>query len=80
MILMEGEKLQAEEKSENLRQELFNTKDELKKRVNQLTQVTNMKKVIMDKNTKIKDLRDRLSKYENIDEDQEWLTQQDNDI
>jgi len=71
MILMEGEKLQAEEKSENLRQELFNTKDELKKRVNQLTQVTNMKKVIMDKNTKIKDLRDRLSKYENIDEDQE---------
>jgi hypothetical protein len=34
MILMEGEKIQADEKCENLRQELFNTKDELKKRVN----------------------------------------------
>jgi hypothetical protein len=45
-MLIEEEKSQALDKYENLRQELFNTKDELKKKVNQLTQVTNMKKMI----------------------------------
>lgn len=48
-------------------------KDELKKKVNQLTQVTNMKKMIQDKNTKIKVLRDKLGKYENVEEDEDWL-------
>ena len=46
---------------------MANTKEELKKKVNQLTQVTNMKKMIQDKNTKIKELRERLSKYENVE-------------
>ena len=68
---MEGEYLQAKEQAENLRKELFNIKDELKKKVNQLTQVTNMKKMIQDKNTKIKTLREKLGKYENVDEDED---------
>ncbi|CDW86926.1 UNKNOWN [Stylonychia lemnae] len=71
LILAEEEKSQAKEQAENLRQELFNVKDELKKKVNQLTQVTNMKKMIQDKNSKIKTLRDRLGKYESVDEDDE---------
>ncbi len=50
--------------SENLRKETMNTKQELQKKVNQLTQVTNMKKMIQDKNTKITELRERLGKYE----------------
>lgn len=37
LILIEEEKGQAVEKCENMRQELFNVKDELKKKVNQLT-------------------------------------------
>lgn len=68
LFLMEGEKLQILEQNENLKQELFNVKDELKKKVSQLTQVTNMKKMIQDKNEKIKDLRTRLGKYENVDD------------
>ena len=52
------------EVSENLRKEAMNTKQELQKKVNQLTQVTNMKKMIQDKNAKINELRERLSKYE----------------
>lgn len=51
LTLLEEEKAQAQEKCDNLKQELFNTKDELKKKVNQLTQVTNMKKMIQDKNS-----------------------------
>lgn len=54
----------AVEVSENLRKETMNTKQELQKKVNQLTQVTNMKKMIQDKNTKIAELRERLGKYE----------------
>lgn len=34
LSLMEGEKLQAKEQAEHLRQELFNVKDEMKKKVN----------------------------------------------
>lgn len=52
------------EVTENLRKEAMNTKQELQKKVNQLTQVTNMKKMIQDKNAKINELRERLSKYE----------------
>eukprot|EP00347_Sterkiella_histriomuscorum_P009298 403341739 len=66
---IESEKLQVKEQAENMRQELFNVKDELKKKVNQLTQVTNMKKMIQDKNTKIKQLRERLGKYEGVDDE-----------
>ncbi len=43
-------------------------RDELKKKVNQLTQVTNMKTMIQEKNAKISSLRERLGKYENVDE------------
>lgn len=46
-------------------------KDELKKKVNQLTQVTNMKKMIQEKNAKIKTLRDKLGKYESVEEDED---------
>ena len=59
-----SERDSALEVSENLRKETMNTKQELQKKVNQLTQVTNMKKMIQDKNTKITELRERLSKYE----------------
>jgi peptidoglycan hydrolase CwlO-like protein len=52
------------EVGENIRKEAQNVKMELQKKVNQLTQVTNMKKMIQDKNTKIAELRERLSKYE----------------
>ncbi len=41
----------------------------MQKKVNQLTQVTNMKKMIMDKNQKIKELRDKLGKYEPVLDD-----------
>ena len=59
-----NERDSAIEVSENLRKEAMNTKQELQKKVNQLTQVTNMKKMIQDKNMKITELRERLSKYE----------------
>ena len=36
--------------------------------MNQLTQVTNMKKMIQDKNTKLNELRERLGKYENVED------------
>ena len=61
---MEDERDKALEIAENLRKETQNTKAEMQKKVNQLTQVTNMKKMIQDKNTKIQELRERLSKYE----------------
>lgn len=54
-----------------MRKELFNSKEEMKKKVNQMTQVTNMKKMIQDKNAKIKQLREKLSKYESVDGDDE---------
>ena len=41
----------------------------MKKKVNQLAQVNNMKKMIVDKNSQIKQLRERLSKYEDLDKD-----------
>uniref|UniRef100_A0A7S3CMM1 Leucine zipper transcription factor-like protein 1 n=1 Tax=Strombidium rassoulzadegani TaxID=1082188 RepID=A0A7S3CMM1_9SPIT len=62
VMMLEEEKRQ--EKEANLQ-----NKEELNKKVNNLTQVNNMKKMIMDKNSHIKTLRDRLSKYENLDED-----------
>jgi len=40
---------------------------ELKKKVSQLTQVTNMQKMMRDKNQKIEELRERLSKHEVVD-------------
>lgn len=61
---MKEERDRAEELCENLRKEAQNTKMELQKKVNQLTQVTNMKKMIQDKNAKIAELRERLGKYE----------------
>ena len=41
----------------------------MKKKVNQLAQVNNMKKMIVEKNSQIKQLRERLSKYEDLDKD-----------
>ena len=43
---MQDERDKAVEVAENLRKETQNTKLELQKKVNQLTQVTNMKKMI----------------------------------
>lgn len=60
----QDERDRAVEVAENLRKEAQNTKAEMQKKVNQLTQVTSMKKMIQDKNAKIKELRDRLGKYE----------------
>ena len=68
-MLAEEEKSQALEHQENLKKELFSLKDEHKKKVNQLTQVNNMKKMIVDKNNQLKQLRERLGKYENIEGD-----------
>ena len=52
-----------------MKSELVNQKDELKKKVNQLTQVANMKKMLVEKNQALQDLRTKLSKYENVDDD-----------
>jgi len=52
-----------------LKAEVSAMKEELKKKVNQLTQVTNMKKMITEKNDQMKKLRERLSKYEKDDDD-----------
>ena len=71
LILMEGEKLQAVEQADNMRQELVNAQQELKKKLNQMTQVTNMKKMLQDKNAKIKTLRERLCKYESLEDDED---------
>jgi chromosome segregation ATPase len=68
LTLLEEERAQAREQAENLRQELLSVNQELKKKVNQLTQVTNMKKMIQDKNTKIRGLMGRLAKYESVEE------------
>jgi len=67
--LMEAEEMKksAQDKMTNMQQELFAAKDELKKKINQLTQVNNMKKMIQDKNGKIKELRERLGKYEDVE-------------
>ena len=43
----------------------------MKKKLNQTTQVTNMKKMIQEKNGKIKQLREKLSKYESVDDDED---------
>jgi hypothetical protein len=55
---------------ENLRKETLAAKQEIQKKVNEMTQVTNMKKMIQDKNAKITQLRERLSKYE-VDDSEE---------
>ena len=48
--LVEGERTRVEDQVELLRKELAISKDEIKKKVSQLTQVANMKKMIVDKN------------------------------
>ena len=68
-MLKDGEIASAQETEALLRKELAVSKDEIKKKVNQLTQVTNMKKMIVDKNNQLKAVRERLSKYENLDDD-----------
>ena len=69
MQMMSMEKETCQEEVTQLRKELSDSKDEIKKKVNQLTQVNNMKKMIVDKNGQLKTLREKLSKYENIDDD-----------
>ena len=68
-MLVEEERSQAIEGQITLKAEVTGMKDELKKKVNQLTQVTNMKKMITEKNDQMKKLRERLSKYEKDDDD-----------
>lgn len=68
-MLVEEERSQAIEAQISLKAEVSGMKDELKKKVNQLTQVTNMKKMITEKNDQMKKLRERLSKYEKDDDD-----------
>jgi leucine zipper transcription factor-like protein 1 len=68
-MMIEEERSQALEGQINLRSEVQAMKDELKKKVNQLTQVTNMKKMITEKNDQMKKLRERLSKYEKDEDD-----------
>lgn len=68
-MLLEEEKSQAMEREQVARRELKNSQEEIQKKVNQLTQVNNMKKMIIDKNNQLKALRERLSKYENLDDD-----------
>ena len=62
--------------NENLKENMVKDRDQLtkaqndiKKKVNQLTQVTNMKNMIVEKNTQIKTLREKLGQYENIEDD-----------
>lgn len=69
LMLKDGEIASAQETEALLRRELAASKDEIKKKVNQLTQVTNMKKMIVDKNNQLKAVRERLGKYENLDDD-----------
>lgn len=57
------------EESESLRKEAASQKQELQKKVNQLTQVTTMKKLLQDKNSQIATLRSRLAKYEPLNPD-----------
>lgn len=64
------ERDRAGEVIENLRKETLAAKQEIQKKVNEMTQVTNMKKMIQDKNAKITQLRERLSKYE-VDDSEE---------
>ena len=68
-MLVEEERSQAIEAQIALKAEVSGMKDELKKKVNQLTQVTNMKKMITEKNDQMKKLRERLSKYEKDEDD-----------
>jgi leucine zipper transcription factor-like protein 1 len=69
LIMVEEERSQAIEAQISLRNEVQAMKEELKKKVNQLTQVTNMKKMITEKNEQMKKLRERLSKYEKDEDD-----------
>ena len=71
ILNLQVESNKAKDQADNLRQELINTKDEMKKKLNQTTQVTNMKKMIQEKNAKIKQLREKLSKYESVDDDED---------
>lgn len=49
-----------------MRQEAAASKQEMQKKVSQLTQVTTMKKLLQDKNAQLQALRDRLQKYEPV--------------
>ena len=69
IMMLEEEKAQALEESENFKKDVNSMKDELKKKVNQLTQVNNMKKMMADKNEQLKKLSERLSKYEKDEDD-----------
>ena len=51
------------------REMLAKAENDIKKKVNQLTQVTNMKNMIVEKNNQIKQLREKLGQYVNIDDD-----------
>ena len=75
-MMVEEDKAQAIEKIQNersevdkLKKEVVSLQSDMKKKVNELTQVANMKKMIQQKNTQVKELRDRLSKYEKDDDD-----------
>lgn len=50
LMMVEEERSQALEAQIALKSEVSGMKEELKKKVNQLTQVTNMKKMITEKN------------------------------
>lgn len=50
LMMVEEERSQAIEAQIAMKNEVAAMKDELKKKVNQLTQVTNMKKMITEKN------------------------------
>ena len=50
LMMVEEERSQAIEAQIAMKNEVAAMKDELKKKVNQLTQVTNMKKIITEKN------------------------------
>ena len=75
-MMVEEDKAQAIEQIQNersevdkLKKEVVSLQSDMKKKVNELTQVANMKKMIQQKNTQVKELRDRLSKYEKDDDD-----------
>ena len=76
LMMVEEDKAQAIEQIQNerlevdkLKKEVVSLQSDMKKKVNELTQVANMKKMIQQKNTQVKELRDRLSKYEKDDDD-----------
>ena len=69
IILLEEERRQAIDESQANQEEAMKLKVQMDKKVNSLTQVNNMKTMIQNKNKEIKELRERLGKYENLDDD-----------